>query len=95
MKFDRHLKCIGTQGAIPWFSGEIIICSGVIANADKLHHYQHCFNTVSGINGQDIRPHTSMCTELSIFTVPFNTNKLKIFIAVIRISCMLLQVLSM
>lgn len=94
MKFARHLKCIATQGTIPWFSGEIIICSGVIADANKLHHYQHCFNTVSGINGQRIRPHTSMCTEFSIFTVLFNTNKTKIFVAVIRTSCVLLQVLS-
>ena len=95
MKFARHLKCIGSQGTIPWFSGEIIICSGVIADADKLHHYQHCFNTVSGINGQRLRPHTLMCTEFSIFTVLFNMNKPKIFIAIERISCMLLQVLSM
>jgi len=95
MKFARLLKCIGTRGPIPWFSGDTIICTGVTADADKLHRYQHCFNTVSGNNGQRIRPHTLLCTELSIFTVLFNTNKTKIFTAVIRICGMLLQVLSM
>lgn len=95
MKFARHLNYIGTQGIIPWFSGEIITCSGVIANADKLHHYQHCFNTLSGINEQKTRPQTFVCTEFSIFTLLFNTSETKIFIAAIRISCTLLQVLSM
>lgn len=70
-------------------SGKLITCSD-----DKLHHYQQCFNTVSGINGQRMK-HTLMCTEFSIFTALFNINKTKPFIAVISTFCMLLQVLSM
>lgn len=66
MKFARYLKYIGTQGTIPWFSGEIIVCSGVITDADKRHHYQHCFITLREINGQSIRSHTLMCTEFII-----------------------------
>lgn len=91
MKFTRHLKCIDTHGSLVKLSHG----SQVIAGTDELHHYQHCFNTVSTINRQRIRSHTLMCTEFSIFTVLFNMNKIKMFIAVIINCCMLLQALCM